>query len=578
MNMKFMKSLLAAALLAVSSAALTGCNEELAQPPMTIPSSDWKANTTIAELKGQYWQDENNYCNQVTANTDGEHVILGGRVIANDSTGNIYQNIVLQDATGAISISVALKDSYKKFKIGEEMFIDVTGLYAGKYAGLFQIGKEDSYNGTPQTGRLEEDVLKAHVELNGLPVPADVNILDMTIEEINAAKSVADLQKYQSQLVRINDVSFIGGGTETWAVQGSSGVNRYLIDSKGNRLLVRNSGMSSFNQEILPAGHGAVTGILSYFNGVWQFLFRTSTDCVGFGGESYAPVVEGKGTADEPYTSGSVLAGVSGSGVWVTGYIVGWVEGQVLSSGAHFTVPASASSNLLLAASPTETNVANCVPVQLPTGAVRNALNLQNNPSNLGKQVTLKGSLEAYFGASGIKSVTAYVWGDKGNDNQEPETPETPTGTATFKLVSAITSGHQYVMVVDGKIGKAIDSSVTFGRFTMEAVTITDNTLTTDVANAITITAVEGGYTMKDAYGRYLSMDDSHLSTFQLYTTQEAGSVWSITAESDGHMKIVNNLNTNCWVVRSGTYTNIAPNDVVKYPTYDMPLFYEKAN
>lgn len=573
-----MKSLLAAALLAVSSAALTGCNEELAQPPMTIPSSDWKANTTIAELKGQYWQDENNYCTQVTANTDGEHVILGGRVIANDSTGNIYQNIVLQDATGAISISVALKDSYKKFKIGEEMFIDVTGLYAGKYAGLFQIGKEDSYNGTPQTGRMDEEVFESHVELNGLPVPADVNILDMTIEEINGAKSVADLQKYQSQLVRINDVSFIGGGTETWAVQGSSSANRYLIDSKGNRLLVRNSGMSSFNQEILPAGHGAVTGILSYFNGVWQFLFRTSTDCVGFGGESYAPVVEGKGTADEPYTSGSVLAGVSGSGVWVTGYIVGWVEGQVLSSGAHFTVPATVTSNILLAASPDETNVANCVPVQLPTGAVRNALNLQNNPTNLGKQVTLKGSLEPYFGTSGIKSVTAYVWGDKGNDNQEPETPETPTGTATFKLVSAITSGHQYVMVVDGKIGKAIDSSVAFGRFTMEAVTITDNTLTTDVANAITITAVEGGYTMKDAYGRYLSMDDSHLSTFQLYTTQEAGSVWSITAESDGHMKIVNNLNTNCWVVRSGTYTNIAPNDVVKYPTYDMPLFYEKAN
>lgn len=576
--MKFMKSLLATALLAVSSAALTGCNEELAQPPMTIPTSDWKANTTIAELKSQYWQDETNYCTQVTAATDGEHVILGGRVIANDSTGNIYQNIVLQDATGAISISVAMKDSYKKFKIGEEMFIDVTGLYAGKYAGLFQIGKEDSYNGTPQTGRMDEEVFESHVELNGLPVPADVNILDMTIEEINGAKSVADLQKYQSQLVRINDVSFIGGGTETWAVQGSSSANRYLIDSKGNRLLVRNSGMSTFNQEILPAGHGAVTGILSYFNGVWQFLFRTSTDCVGFGGESYAPVVEGEGTADSPYTAGSVLAGVSGSSVWVTGYIVGWVEGQVLSSGSHFTVPASTTTNILLAASPDETNVANCVPVQLPTGAVRNALNLQNNPTNLGKQVTLKGSLESYFGTSGIKSVTAYVWGDKGNDNQEPETPETPTGTATFKLVSTITSGHQYVMVVDGQIGKAIDTSVTFGRFTMEAVTITDNTLTTDMSNAITITAVDGGYTMQDAIGRYLSMDDSHLSTFQIYTTQEAGSVWSITPQADGQMKIVNNLNTDCWVVRSGTYTNIAPNDVVKYTTYDMPLFYEKAN
>ncbi|MCM1483507.1 MAG: DUF5689 domain-containing protein [Muribaculaceae bacterium] len=573
-----MKSLLAAALLAVSGSILTGCDEELAQPPLNIPTSDWKANTTIQELKTQYWQDATNYCTEVTAAANGERVILGGRVIANDSTGNIYQNIVLQDATGALSISVAISDSYKKFKIGEEMFIDVTGLYAGKYAGLFQVGKEDAYNGTPQTGRMDESIFLEHVELNGLPKPSEVTETTMTIGEINGLTGTENLIKYQSQLVRINNVSFIGGGTETWAVQGSSGTNRYLIDAQGNRLLVRNSGMSDFNQQILPTGHGNVVGILSYYNGAWQFLFRSAEDCTDFQGESYAPKIEGDGTPEVPYTVGSVLAGTSGTGVWVTGYIVGWVEGQVLSSGAHFTTPATVSSNLLLAASPDETNVANCIPVQLTNGTTaRTDLNLQDNPANLHRQVTLKGSLEAYFGASGIKSVTKYAWGDKGDESDTPDTPDTPTGDATFTLATTITSGHQYVMVVDGQIGEPIASNLSYGRLTMKAITISNGSLTTSVANAITITAVDGGYTMVDSYGRYLSMDDSHLTSFQLYTEQQPGSVWTITP-SDGAMQIVNNVNTTCWVVRSGTYTNIAPSDVAQYPTYNLPVLYEKAN
>ena len=52
-----------------------------------------------------------------------------------------------------------------------------------------------------------------------------------------------------------------------------------------------------------------------------------------------------------------------------------------------------------------ETNVNNCMPVQLPSGAVRTGLNLQDNPGNLGKQVLLNGNIEKYFGATGIKTV-----------------------------------------------------------------------------------------------------------------------------------------------------------------------------
>ena len=117
--MKYLKSLLATALVAIAGVGFTGCNEDLEIPPLSIPSSDWKANTTIADFKAQYWSDQENYCTKVGLTTEGEHVILGGRVIGNDQTGNIYQAIQIQDETGAITISASVKSLYLRYKIGE---------------------------------------------------------------------------------------------------------------------------------------------------------------------------------------------------------------------------------------------------------------------------------------------------------------------------------------------------------------------------------------------------------------------------------------------------------------------------
>lgn len=436
--MKLYKSLLAAMTLAVSSVALTGCDEDLAVPPLSIPSTDVRANMTIADFKAKYWSGDNNYCTQVGQNDKGEDIVLGGRIIASDEGGNIYQNVMLQDETGAITIAVltsrndGLENLYTKYKVGEEMYINVTDLYAGKYAGLFQIGTAGEYNGTPQTSKMSATEFLGHTFLNGLPDPSKTYSTTMTIPQINGMTSVEDQQKWQSQLVKIENVSWIGGGELTWGEAGSSsaGVNRYLIDAAGNRLLVRNSNKSDFCDQKLPAGHGNVEGILSYFNGSWQFVFRTPSDCKDFEGENFGPKMEGSGTAEDPFTVGGVLAGAEGSAQWVTGYIVGWVEGQVLSSGAHFSVPASSASNLLLAATSDETNVANCIPVQLSSGsAVRTALNLQNNPDNLGKEVSIKGDLASYFGAAGLKTTTAYAWGAKGDDSgTTPDVPTPPAG------------------------------------------------------------------------------------------------------------------------------------------------------
>ena len=129
----------------------------------------------------------------------------------------------------------------------------------------------------------------------------------------------------------------------------------------------------------------------------------------------------GTGAWNDPYTATQILGGTSGTEKWVTGYIVGWINtfggtnNTMSAETCTFTAQATLSSNILLAADPAEDNWENCIPVQLTTGDVRTALNLQDNPGNFGKQVTLKASVERYFGKNeALKNVTAFNWGAVG--------------------------------------------------------------------------------------------------------------------------------------------------------------------
>ena len=62
--------------------------------------------------------------------------------------------------------------------------------------------------------------------------------------------------------------------------------------------------------------------------------------------------------------------------------------------------------NTVPPASPTEINPSLCMPVQLPTGDIRDGLNLVAHPDYLHKEVLLYGNIENYFRVPGLKSVT----------------------------------------------------------------------------------------------------------------------------------------------------------------------------
>jgi hypothetical protein len=92
--------------------------------------------------------------------------------------------------------------------------------------------------------------------------------------------------------------------------------------------------------------------------------------------------------------------------VWVCGYIVG---GDLTSASASFDEPFTSRTNILLGPKSSTVDKDACLSVQLPSGGLRDVLNLVDNPGLLGTKVYLKGDIvEAYYGIPGIKNISEY--------------------------------------------------------------------------------------------------------------------------------------------------------------------------
>ena len=166
------------------------------------------------------------------------------------------------------------------------------------------------------------------------------------------------------------------------------------------------------------------------------------------------PELTTDGTEANPYTVADAKIAATGTNVFVKAFIVGYVPDKALNE-AIFGDAASAEkapTNILIAASADETNVTNCMPIQLPAGAIRTALNLKDNPGNLKQEVILCGNIENYFGATGLKSVAyaqigAKEFGTKpGCSTSTPDSPSTGKGSASdpytvAEAIAAIKAG-----------------------------------------------------------------------------------------------------------------------------------------
>ncbi|MCB0639259.1 MAG: nuclease, partial [Lewinella sp.] len=240
-----------------------GCVDlEFDEPPVReLPALT--ANTTVQAVKDMHVIGQN-------ANLIDEDLIVSGVVVADDESGNFYQQIIFEDATGGIAIRLGTNGLYTLYPVGTEVFVKMKGLYVGDYNGFYQISG-DVDGGVIASPLVPEHVVAGEKDKVVTPTPADLDEL---------LSNSATFDGLLSRLIVLDGVQFAGVDLgDTYAVAGGgSGQNRTIEDCLGNSITLRNSDFSDFAGEPINEMNGSLTAILSVFGTTPQLVIRDLGD------------------------------------------------------------------------------------------------------------------------------------------------------------------------------------------------------------------------------------------------------------------------------------------------------------
>lgn len=439
------------AMLAVLGLGFTACNNYEPVPEGNNVLTEAAADTlspmmSIADFKTTFDKKDTLFSlNTIETSTP---LYIRGRVVTTDENGNIYKYLVMQDSkTGdALKVSVDAGSLSGAIPLGQEIVINCNGLTLGRYAGQEQLGVE-SFNDEKlrvEPGRIPYPYFNERLQFVGKPDESKIFIEEMTISEMN--NRINDHSLY-GRIIRIKDVHFTGLGDDGEKLKDADKIfapstfngtynvgypqARQIADANGNVAYVSTSEYARFAETRIPNSDdwGDIVAIVGYYkdkadrDGELQLTIRGLSDLEGFydgGGDAPNPTPDptpdpGNNSQSTPYDVATAKAqNNSGALAWVKGYIVGQVCGKSLSN-AEFNAPfnvaegSTQGTNLLIADDATTENSDMCMTVQLPSGAIRNALNLPDNSGMDGKEVLLYGELVAYFGTQGLKNVSCAI-------------------------------------------------------------------------------------------------------------------------------------------------------------------------
>ena len=270
-----MKTIKYLSMLALSLVMATSCMNDFDEPTFEQPpfgnNEIGEATHTIAQLKSQYATIiSGNSVQEVT-----DDIIIEGVVVANDETGNVYKQFIINDETGAIIIGVNDVGLYAMVPIGQRVRINCKGLHIGGYGKMAQIG--GLYNG--KVGRMNKSVYPKHVRLVGAP---DLNQAEMQPQVIDESFFTNENKNNLAKFVRLENVTITeANGTELWAPEekkNSSNVVERNIKMGNTKIVLRMSTYADFANEPIPTGLLNINGVMTRYNDYWQFVISSTDD------------------------------------------------------------------------------------------------------------------------------------------------------------------------------------------------------------------------------------------------------------------------------------------------------------
>ena len=262
-----------------------------ADPDMTdkVPAAPYGNNSlreknviSIADLKTQFATIINSDNGYKLIEKD---MMIKAVVTGNDVSGNIYNQVSVQDASGAIIIAINGGGLSGYLPVGQEILVNLKGLYIGSYKKLPQIGGVNTKlsDGSLGMGKIERAIWNEHFKILN---PGEADASTVVPEEFDLTKltDAAYMNANVGKLMTLKKVKFASAnGTNVWAPDDTN-TSLELIDAEtgkkisSSNLVVRNSGYSKFANEVVPQGVFDITGIFTRYNNTWQIVLRSTDD------------------------------------------------------------------------------------------------------------------------------------------------------------------------------------------------------------------------------------------------------------------------------------------------------------
>lgn len=219
---------------------------------------------SIAQLKS--------LCAGKTSTTVTRDAVIRGLIVGNDLYGEFYKTIVVEDATGGISIAVDLENTADTYPWGAVLTVRCNGMWLCDYGGKIMLGAEPGEFGP---GRIPGDELPRHFTVTPPDGGETPLATPLALTEVG--------QQHIDTRVRFDGVRFEEEGL-TWCdtdpeTGRSVTTERSLVDREGNRFVVRTASTCTYAQEPVPSGTGSLYGVVDYFAGKYS-LHVTNREAV----------------------------------------------------------------------------------------------------------------------------------------------------------------------------------------------------------------------------------------------------------------------------------------------------------
>lgn len=209
--------------------------------------------------------------------TDSE-LIIGGKVVSSDQSGNFYRSFYIQDETGGIEIKVGKTGLYNDYKEGMMVYVQPKYLCLGAYGGMVQLGAVSA------EAKYETAYIDVQELINRTVFRGEIGE-KVTPLEISTTSGISSSNL--GKLVKIMNVRYSGGdsGLTTWATRADS--DKGISAASGNqnfymgtrKLVVRTSGYANFASEPCPAVGSMcnITAVLTLYNTTYQLIILDVT-------------------------------------------------------------------------------------------------------------------------------------------------------------------------------------------------------------------------------------------------------------------------------------------------------------